>query len=199
MVTVKDLFENEELMNSVIEDITEVPEDTEVFYSVWALGINQKDKLTDAAVLLGEFTDPDEAIEYAENVTVESISEHSYTPITTEIAHFNIEVETVIGDPDDDDGGTVNIGTIYKRDLWLDGEYGNVEDTDPFIELHTTDYSILEDGTMKVSCNILRDFNKNDFVRVYFIDEPESFPIGYQIISKELCEDDCYYILELLI
>ena len=199
MVTVKDLFENEELMNSIIEDITEVPEDTEVFYSVWALGINQKDKLTDAAVLLGEFTDPDEAIEYAENVTVESISEHSYTPITTEIAHFNIEVETVIGDPDDDDGGTVNIGTIYKRDLWLDGEYGNEEDIDPFIELHTADYIILEDGTMKVSCNILRDFNKNDFVRVYFIDEPESFPMGYQIISKELCEDDCYYILELLI
>lgn len=199
MVTVKDLFENEELMNSIIEDITEVPEDTEVFYSVWALGINQKDKLTDAAVLLGEFTDPDEAIEYAENVTVESISEHSNTPITTEIAHFNIEVETVIGDPDDDDGGTVNIGTIYKRDLWLDGEYGNEEDVDPFIELHTTDYIILEDGTMKVSCNILRDFNKNDFVRVYFMDEPESSPMGYQIISKELCEDDCYYILELLI
>lgn len=199
MVTVKDLFENEELMNSIIEDITEVPEDTEVFYSVWALGINQKDKLTDAAVLLGEFTDPDEAIEYAENVTVESISEHSYTSITTEIAHFNIEVETVIGDPDDDDGGTVNIGTIYKRDLWLDGEYGNEEDVDPFIELHTADYIILEDGTMKVSCNILRDFNKNDFVRVYFIDEPESRPMGYQIISKELCEDGCYYILELLI
>lgn len=199
MVTVKDLFENEELMNSIIEDITEVPEDTEVFYSVWALGINQKDKLTDAAVLLGEFTDPDEAIEYAENVTVESISEHSDKPITTEIAHFNIEVETVIGDPDDDDGGTVNIGTIYKRDLWLDGEYGNEEDIDPFIELRTVDYIILEDGTMKVSCNILRDFNKNDFVRVYFMDEPDSRAMGYQIISKELCEDGCYYILELLI
>ena len=42
--------------------------------------------------------------------------------------YFSIEVETVVGDPDDEDGGTMNIGTVYQRDLWIDGEYGSEED-----------------------------------------------------------------------
>jgi hypothetical protein len=48
------------------------------------------------------------------------ITEMGFGEPDPDTVYFSIEVETVIGDPDDEDGGTINIGTIYKRDLWLE-------------------------------------------------------------------------------
>lgn len=133
MMTVKDLFENEELMNDMVEDLEDLPEDAEVFYGVWALGYTADEDCSDAEYLLGEFDDPDEAVEFAEAVTLEEVSnaaeeETGSTEFPSEVAYFSIEVETIVGDPDSEDGGTMNIGTIYCRDLWIDGEYGSEED-----------------------------------------------------------------------
>lgn len=124
MITVKDLMENNELMNNIVEDLEDLPEDTEVFYAVWALGYNKFNDPTDDEVLVGEFIDPDKATEYAETVTYETIKELGFGKPDADTVYFSIEVETVIGDPEDEDGGTMNIGTVYKRDLWIDGEYG---------------------------------------------------------------------------
>lgn len=129
MITVKDLIENSELMNNIIEDLEDIPEDTEVFYSVWALGYNKFNDLTGDEVLIGEFIDPDKATEYAETVTYETIKELGFRKSNSETVYFSIEVETVISDPEDEDGGTMNIGTVYKRDLWLTGKYGSDENT----------------------------------------------------------------------
>lgn len=123
MLTVKDLFENEELMKNIVEDLEDFPENTEVFYAVFALGRNSNGDYTEDEVLLGEFLDPDTAIALAERADLKMITELGYGEMDSNTTSFSIEVETVVSDPDDEDGGTMNIGTVYTRELWLDGIY----------------------------------------------------------------------------
>lgn len=201
MTTVKDLFENKELMNNLVEDIEDIPEDTEVFYAVWALGCNSDADPTDDEVLVGEFTDPDVAIAYAQKVTFDTINEMGFGAPNPNTVYFSIDVETVIGDPDDEDGGTVNIGTIYQRDLWIDGDYGSEEAiaaVDPVVTLAEKDFELLEDGTLKVSCEILKDFNKNDYVTFEFAEEDHGAVLTYKITSKVTYADGDYYHCEFL-
>jgi hypothetical protein len=202
MCTVKDLFENEELMNNIVEDIEDIPEDTEVFYAVWALGCNSEADPTDDEVLVGEFTDPDAAVEYAKQVTFETINEMGFGEPDPDTVYFSIDVETVVGNPDDEDGGTMNIGTIYQRDLWIDGDYGSAEEAgldeaDSVISLTDKDFELLEDGTMKISCALLKDYNKNDYVTFEFPEEDLVAFLTYKIVSKVIYADGDYYHCEL--
>jgi len=203
--TVKDLMENEELNQFVTEDLEDFDEDTPVSYEVWTIGYDKDETITDSDMFVAEFKDPDEAIAYTKNLTLADIV-HKATedPVGVvdyeEIERISIEVETVVNDPDDEAGGTMNIGTIYKRELWLDGEYGSKEDIenpDPTVQLKESDYTLLEDGTLKVSCKLLRDFNKNDFVTFNFVAENDDVSIlTYKIISKVIYEDGDYYHCE---
>ena len=119
-MNIKELMNNEELVNNIVEDLEDLPEYSEVFYAVWALGHDANNEPTDDEVLVGEFTDPDDAIEFAEKVSLEQVNEMGFGDRCADTTFFTIEVETVVADPDDEDGGTMNIGTIYVRDLWLD-------------------------------------------------------------------------------
>jgi hypothetical protein len=207
---VKELFENEELMESIVEDITDIPEDTEVTYEVWALGYDKNDNVTDAEMLIGEFANPDEAVACAEKLTLADIvfnDDSDDCELKVPLGYISVEVETVV--PDEEDS-TMNVGTVYKRDLWLDGEYGSedclevcldeaAEDLDPIVAITSDDYELLEDGTLKVSCGLLKDFNKNDCLRLQFVGEPESVPIiTYKIISKVEYKDGDYYHLDFM-
>jgi hypothetical protein len=194
-MNVKELFENEELMDSIVADIEDIPEDSEVTYEVWALGYDVDDDCTDDEVLIGEFTDPDEAVACAEKATIEQINELGFGKPDPTTAYFSIEVETVVEDPEDE--GTMNIGTIYSRDLWLDGEHGSVEDAEPTIFIYSKDYELLKDGTLKVRRELLKDYNKNDCVKLYFAEE-ESCTLTYKIISKVEYADGDYYHLEFI-
>lgn len=109
-MTVKNLFENEELLKNIVEDLDDLPEDTEVRYEVWALRRTKEGTVSD--FLLGIFDNPDEAIKLAK--TFEPIRPDDIEPM---YPHATLEVETVIADPDDEDGGTMNIGTIYQREI----------------------------------------------------------------------------------
>ncbi len=191
-MTVKELFENEELMNNIVEDIEDIPEDTEVSYEVWALGRDDCGGSTETDFLIGEFTDPDEAIACAEKFDLETLKAEYEKP-HPDTYYLDVVVETVIEDPDDEDGSTMNIGSIYSRDLWIDGEYGEPDDVDPVVELTNKDYELLEDGALKVNSKLLKEFNKNDYVRFKFIEDNESCPILYRINSKVIYEDGDYY------
>ena len=204
MSTVKDLFENEELMNNIVEDLDEILEDSEVTYEVWALGYTCDEELTDAEILVGEFNDPDAAIACAEKVSFKSLREAGYDEPDEKAVYFSIEVETVVEDPEDEDGGTINIGTVYSRELWTDGEYGSEEDALDFgdYEIVTTcagDYELLDDGTLKLKAEFMKGFNKNDIIRVKFIDENDTYPLLYKIVSKVEYEDGDYFHCELMI
>lgn len=200
--TVKDLITNEELMSYVTEDIEDFDDNAVVTYSVWAIGYNQDSCVTDTDMFIGEYTDPDEAIEKAKALTLADIihqasEEDDGTRPEETITYISIEVETVVEDGEE---GTMNVGTIYKRELWIDGEYGTddnapavTEEYEDVVIMHDDEYELLEDSTLKVKCEILKNFNKNDTVQIMFADENGSPILTYKIISKAIYGDGDYY------
>ena len=179
MTTVKELFENNDLMNNIVEDMEDFVPAAEIFYVVWALGYDRADEITNTEVLLGEFEDSDEAIKYVEELTINDITSQLKT--TTGIAYFSVEVETVIADPDDEDGGTMNIGTIYRKELKVD-----VVD----VELTSNHYALLEDGSIQIPCGLLMDYYEvDDYLKVMFVDEDNKPVLTYKITSKTTAND----------
>ena len=202
-MNVKELFENEALMHNIVESLDDLPEDAEVIYSVWALGYDKNKEITDDEVLLSEFTDPDAAIEFADKVVLETITDIGYGEQDPDTAYFSIEVETEVGDPDDEDGGTMNIGTVYHRDLWIDGEYGSEEDAPcvvaSVVAIAPRDYFILDDGLFRVRADFLQEYDVGDVVSFYFIDEPDSDMLTYKLLSMSSYDGIEYFDCELLI
>lgn len=191
VLTLKEVMENKDLAKFIAEDLDEIPEDAEVTYELWAIGYNADGAVTDTEMFIAEFKDPDAAIEFAKKVTMADIvhqaaEEHDGSTPAENVTYISLEVETVV---DEDEDGTMNIGTIYKRELWIDGEYGDEEDApeDEYSEVvpvTAKDYRLLEDGSLEIDCNILKNFNKNDMVQIWFTDEDHKSILTYKIISK---------------
>lgn len=191
VLTLKEVMENKDLAKFIAEDLDEIPEDAEVTYELWAIGYNADGAVTDTEMFIAEFKDPDAAIEFAQKVTMADIvhqaaEEHDGSMPAENVTYISLEVETVV---DEDEDGTMNIGTIYKRELWIDGEYGDEEDApeDEYSEVvpvTVKDYRLLEDGSLEIDCDILKNFNKNDMVQIWFTDEDHKAILTYKIISK---------------
>lgn len=191
VTTIKTLSEDKDLMKYVTEDLEDFNEETPVTYEVWAIGYTADNKITDTDMLIGEFTDPDQAVEKAKTVTLADIvhqaaDEYDGSEPADDVAYISIEVETVV---DDEEEGTMNVGTIYKRELWIDGEYGDEanipeDEYSEVIPVTTKDYKLLEDGSLEIDCEILKNFNKNDTVQIWFTDEDGKAILTYKIISK---------------
>lgn len=191
VLTFKEVMENKDLAKFIAEDLDEIPEDAEVTYELWAIGYNADGAITDTEMFVAEFTDPDEAIQRAKQITLADIvhqaaEEHDGSTPAENVTYISLEVETVV---DEDEDGTMNIGTIYKRELWIDGEYGDEEDApeDEYSEavpVTAKDYRLLEDGSLEIDCDILKNFNKNDMVQIWFTDEDHKSILTYKIISK---------------
>ena len=184
MTNVKDLMNNEELMQYIIEDLEDFPEGSPVTYEVWALGYNHLDELTDSELLLATFKDPDKAVEYAKQLTLADIvykasEEDTDIEQADDIDYISVEVETVV---EDDEDGTMNVGTIYKKEISIYEDES--EEEDEIVNLHADDYTLLDDGTLEVRRSLLKNFNKNDQVKVMFIDEDNKPILTYKIISK---------------
>lgn len=190
MSMVKDLMNNEELVRNITEDLEDFDEYAPVTYEVWTIGYNEEDVVNGTDMLMGTFDDPDKAVEYATNLTLADIihqaaEEDNGMESNTTTSYISIEVETVV---DDEDEGTMNIGTIYKRDLCLNDEEGPeedcAEDFDPIVELSSKDFELDDEGNLIVSRELLKNYNKNDYVRFHFVDEAESGTFSYKIVSK---------------
>lgn len=190
MSTVKDLFENEELMNVLVEDIEDFPEEAEVRYAVWALGYDEDDEITDAEFLIGEFDDPDDAITCADLLTFETLDKEFAIP--SYVARFSIEVETVVEVLDDEDESFMNVGTIYHKEFKAEDHVSI-----PILAIRSDECAHTDDGNLKIACELMRDFNKNDLVRLQFIDIPDSDLFIYKVISKVEYADGDYYHCEL--
>ena len=127
-LTIKDLVSNEDLNQYITEDLEDFDIDTPVTYEVWTIGYNKDNMITDSEMFVAEFVYPDEAVAYANKLTLADIvHKAAEDPVGVvdyeEVEYISIEIETVV---DEGVGETMNVGTIYKRELWLDGEYGNV-------------------------------------------------------------------------
>ena len=164
--TIKDIMENDLLINNITEDLDDFDENAAVTYEVWAIGYDSDDDITDLEALLDDFTNPDEAVAYAKNITLtdvlwkgaESTGNHDFV---FDSAYFSIEVETVVEDEDD---CTMNIGTIYKKDII------NEEFEDELIHLHEADFILDEDGNLTAACEHIGQHNKNDMIKIMFDD-----------------------------
>ncbi len=116
MNLVKDLLTREE--QRYIKRMLEIlPEDAPITYEVWAIGYFNR-TITDTAFLLRVFTEPEDAIEYAKTAAPQELkqilieADFDVNTVTPAINAIAIEAETVI---DDNDEGTINICTIYKK------------------------------------------------------------------------------------
>jgi hypothetical protein len=201
-MNVKELFENEELMNNIVEDLEDLPEDAEVRYEVWALGSDLEYEPTEDEYLIGEFDNPDEAIKCAEEFTKETFYTEYEKPINPNTFHISIEVETVVEDLEDEDGGTMNIGTVFQKTIYLTSHNDFIEPI--YFLMPHNDYEVLEDNTLKIKRKpLLADVNKNDIIEVAICDTPEAAlhptVLKYKVVSKVIYEDGDYYHCELLI
>lgn len=184
-MTTEELMKNEELASYVTEDLEDFEASTEIGYAVWAIGYKADGTVTEADMLIAEFQNPDEAIAKAKSVTLADVvhqaADEDDGSEPEDVAYISIEVETVV----DCEEGTMNIGTIFKREIPVcenepEDEYAEV------VCITDKEYTLLEDGSIEVDCSILKNFNKNDTVQFMFIEEnSDTTPIlTYRIISK---------------
>lgn len=158
----------------------------DVTYEVWAIGYDN-DQLTNTEMFINEFKDPDDAVEYAKNLDISDVIHRSDFNESTpegEINRISLEVETSVLDEED---SWVHVGTVYKRDLWIDGEYGseeNIDESEIIVNLDKGDYEVLGDGTLVVKCERMENFAANDLVNIKFIEEPNSSICTFSVISK---------------
>jgi len=109
MENIEDLIDLSELEDIDLDDLKDAT------YEVWALGIDKHDNITDTEVLLGEFEKPEDAVAFACTVDLKLIKEKYGKQIPTKLKQFNIEVETVVCDEDED--YTENVGTIFRIEV----------------------------------------------------------------------------------
>ena len=114
MCIVKDLLTKEELRH--IKRVLEIlPEEAPIHYEVWVIGRHNHHN---AETLLRTFDESWEAVDYADNIylldAINAIAGDAYFNYSTD--YVFVEVATVI---DNNRGGTMNIGTYYKKALFM--------------------------------------------------------------------------------
>ena len=173
---------------NIIDDMENISNELKpAIYEVWALGYEGDTVVTE--LLLGTYENPDEAAIYAKDVVLADIVYAADTDwaedLDYEITHISVEVETVITIETEFCEVPMNVGTIFRNKI-------DINSAD--IHLAETDYESLEDGTLKISCEILKDFNKNDKVKILFEEQLGYNLFTYKIISKTMYSDGDYYI-----
>lgn len=114
MCIVKDLLTKEELRH--IKRVLEIlPEEAPISYEVWVIGRHNHHNVE---TLLRTFEECWEAVDYADTLplldAINAIAGDNYFNYGTD--YVFVEVETVI---DNRRGGTMNIGTAYKKALFM--------------------------------------------------------------------------------
>lgn len=185
MNTIKELKNRDELVKHIVEDLDDFEEDTVVSYEVWAIGYDPEDNVTDAETFFASFDSPDEAIEYAQKITLPDIvcmTPEDDTETDYDISYISVEVETVVKEDEE----SFNVGTIFKNTIWISDEEGPAEDPEEtnVVLLSSEDYTLNEDGSIDISCELLKNYNKNDRIQVMFVDEDNQPILTYKIISK---------------
>ena len=185
MSVVKDLKNNEELVRNIVEDLEDFDDYATVTYEVWAIGYNKDGLVNGTDMLFGSFVDPDAAVKCAADISLADIihkaaEEDNGKEPTTNTSCISIEVETVV----DAEEGTMNIGTIYRKNIYLTEERVVEDEYADIVKLTSDDYRLRNDGTIRVSCNLLKDFSKNDTVQFMYVDEDTKPIMTYKIISK---------------
>jgi hypothetical protein len=157
--------------------------DDEAVYEVWAVGYDLTDQPTGTDYLLCSFADPDEAVTFADEITVTEIRKVAGV-LPGSPACFSIEVETVVNV----DGEQMNTGTVYRRYIYYNSIAADVS-------LASGDYEIQDDGSIKVSKYFLESLKDRDTIKVLFADEKEHPILTFKIIDEF---DDANYLCDIV-
>lgn len=166
-------------------------------YEVWAIGYDKEERIMDTELLLGSFTDPDAAVTYAKSLTLADIVQAASEADTGiepdhEINYLRVEVETVV---DAEDDGTMNIGTVFYKDVPISEETdepANAFELNTFVPVTAGDYRLREDGCLIVDAKLLTGYEVGDLVRICFKYEPIENPIlTYKVLSKSEHSGHC--------
>ena len=87
----------------------------EAKYEVWALGRNKLGEVTDTEVLLKAFNKPEDATAFACSVNLDLIKKEYGKQIPAKISQFDVEVETVVYNEEED--YFENVGTIFRIEV----------------------------------------------------------------------------------
>jgi hypothetical protein len=68
-------------------------------------------------------------------------------------------------------------------------------DGDPIIAISASDYELLEDNTLKIKAEVLKEFNENDSVNIYFADDKDSDILECRIMSRDTEYCSCELVL----
>lgn len=195
MTNVKELFENKELMDSIVDEIDDTSvESAKVKYEVWAVSYDSENNPTDEDIFIHAFENPHEALMFANKVDIETLASLGiFISDNLEASYFTIDIASAVSVGNDFDGEYVIVGSTAVKELLLDKEENDV------VAIEKEHYELLDDGVLKVRCDLLRGFNKNDLVKFQFVCEPQCSPITYKIVSKVEYKDGDYYHCDLVI
>ena len=188
----KDLITNQEIVNNIADSLEDFPQGSSAKYELWVIGYNLDDKPV-SELFIYTFDTPEEALNKAETIDFKFIEEQTEMSITdyylsNNLERISVEVETTVEDIDE-----LSAGTIYKRELLLNEECEIGLDGDPIIALSSSDFEILDNNVFKIRKELLKDYNKNDYIHVYISDDPDSDILELKITSKVIYEDGDYY------
>jgi hypothetical protein len=109
-MTIAEIKNNPNLLKHMdLEYLEEYTDDTDVVFEIYAFSYDPEWNLLDASLCLANSPSPEEALEYAKNLTLENIL------IDIPGAYVVLEVETVVGNTAED---FLNLGTIYTKNFF---------------------------------------------------------------------------------
>lgn len=174
-----------DLINDLEGELVDTSTTSETLYEIWALGYDENDEVTGAELLMCEFKDPDEAVEFAKALSLSEVLLRSTEDMGCDIfenpppsAYISVEVETVISSED----SYFNVGTIYRKKLFLNVPPGIILDEDAF--------EVTEEG-IRISKQVFDDFVKDSYIDI-------SFGTNEVIPYKMLSEDDDWIYCDIL-
>ena len=180
-----------------VDELDEAQVNTDVTYEVWAVGYDEDGNNTGVDLFIDKFEDPNEAVDYASEITFSDVihfaAEEDFDDTAYSVSYVAIEVETVICD---EDGNTVNAGTIYRNRLKLGSNSEQLPGE--CIRVSSSDYELTNDGDLKISRQLFGDNYDKDYVNIIFIDEPNKPIIKYNISNINDDASSTHYICEFI-
>ena len=170
-----------------LEELDDLDLDSETHYEVWAIGYDRNDKPTEFDYLLYTANDPDDAVTFADSVTIKEIHDTEGNALE-KADHFSVEVETTSIVDDE----LMNLGTIYRRTIYYNSITADVA-------LTFSDYELLEDGSLKIPFSILDSFKSKETINALFIDEANKPILTIKIIGECYSEPhENYFVCDLV-
>lgn len=185
MENINDIVQN--LVDNLDEDFDD---ESSVTFEIWTTGYDEDGRVDNSEMFIKEFANPNEAVAYAKSLTLADIvhkAAEEQNPFETDqisVEGILVEVETVAVDSD---GDSIDVGTIFSKLIAIgekEVEEPEEDSCEDAVQLTSNDYTLLEDGSLLIPCNLMQGYCEGVYVKIRFIDEDANPLITYRIVSR---------------